>query len=156
VFDKERENIWEEHEWLLICFCLNRTRSFSLGSIIQFLHLFFLCFFLLYLLFLINPLSDGSRTIIDIEADGNCLFRAISDQLYHDYGNNHAEIRMEICDYMTKYKEDFEVFLVLDDKDAVEDDGEDASDFETYMHNMRQDGDWGGHLELVAAARMYR
>jgi len=57
---------------------------------------------------------------------------------------------------MTKYKEDFEVFLVLDDKDAVEDDGEDASDFETYMHNMRQDGDWGGHLELVAAARMYR
>lgn len=84
------------------------------------------------------------------------MFRAISDQLYHDYGHNHAEIRHEICNYIAGYKEDFAVFLVLDDADAVEDDGEDASDFESYIRSMRQDGDWGGNLELVAAARMYR
>ena len=101
--------------------------------------------------------TDGSRTIIDIEADGNCLFRAISDQLYHDFGNNHAEIRDEICNYISAHKEYFAVFLVLDDKDAANtDDGEDAADFESYVESMRQDGDWGGHLELQAAARLYR
>jgi hypothetical protein len=40
--------------------------------------------------------------------------------------------------------------LVLDDEE------EDAPDFESYVSNMRRDGDWGGHLELVAASRMYR
>jgi OTU domain-containing protein 3 len=98
---------------------------------------------------------DGTLTIVDIEADGNCLFRSMSDQLYYDYGANHFEIRQEICDFIEGHKDDFSVFLVLDDKDAGEND-EDASDFETYVANMRQDGDWGGHLELVAASRMYR
>jgi OTU-like cysteine protease len=100
-------------------------------------------------------LVDGTKTIIDIEADGNCLFRSISDQLYHDFGSNHAEVRDEVCNFLEGHKDDFSVFLVLDDEDAAEDE-EDASDFETYVYNMRQDGDWGGHLELVAAARMYR
>ena len=84
------------------------------------------------------------------------MFRAISDQLYHDFGNNHVQVRHEICDFIAGHKEDFAVFLVLDDQDAASAEEEDARDFETYVHNMRQDGDWGGHLELVAAARMYR
>ena len=84
------------------------------------------------------------------------MFRAISDQLYHDFGNNHVQVRHEICDFIAGHKEDFAVFLVLDDEDAASAEEEDARDFETYVHNMRQDGDWGGHLELVAAARMYR
>ena len=100
-------------------------------------------------------MKDGTSTIIDIEADGNCLFRSISDQLYYDYGDNHMNVRQEICDYIEGHKDDFSFFLVLDDKDAGENE-EDASDFETYISNMRQDGDWGGHLELVAASRMYR
>jgi OTU domain-containing protein 3 len=102
-----------------------------------------------YVLFL-----DGARSIVDIEADGNCLFRSISDQLYHDFGNNHAEIRDEICNFMEGHKDEFSLFLVLDDEDAK--DEEDAADFEEYIQNMRKDGEWGGNLELVAAARMYR
>jgi OTU domain-containing protein 3 len=97
---------------------------------------------------------DGTRTIIDIEADGNCLFRSISDQLYHDFGNNHAEIRDEICNFMEGHKDEFSLFLVLDDEDAKGE--EDAADFEEYIQNMRKDGEWGGNLELVAASRMYR
>lgn len=111
-------------------------------------------------------------------ADGNCLFRALSDQvspkhrvscdsrattspagsdssvikLYSDYGNRHEQVRCEICDLLEKHKEDFSMFLVLDEEES----DEDASDFETYVQNMREDGEWGGNLELVAASRLYR
>lgn len=98
--------------------------------------------------------QDG-LTIIDMLSDGNCLFRALSDQLHGDHGNNHENIRAEVCDFMEKNKQDFEIFLVFQDEDDpnMEDD---AADFETYISNMRQDGEWGGNLELVAAARLYR
>jgi hypothetical protein len=100
----------------------------------------------------LNALSvwiDDNRTIMDMDADGNCLFRALSDQLYWDFGSTHADIRSDISDYLEAFEADFSAFLVLDDED------EDATDFETYIYNMRQDGEWGGNLELVAAARLY-
>ena len=100
-------------------------------------------------------ITGGKLTIVDMESDGNCLFRSISDQLYYDYGNNHHEIRDEICNYIEDYKDDFIFFLVLDDKDAAEND-EDATDFESYVTNMRHDGDWGGQIELLAASKVYR
>jgi OTU domain-containing protein 3 len=86
-------------------------------------------------------------------ADGNCLFRALSDQLFYDYGNHHVDVRDEIVDYMVEHKDDFVVFLVLNDKDSDE---EDAEDFEAYCSEMRNDGTWGGNLELVAASKVYR
>jgi len=89
-----------------------------------------------------------------MDSDGNCLFRSLSDQLYHDFGDNHGEIRSEICDYLDAHEEDFSVFLILDEEDK--DDEDYAPDFESYVYNMRQDGDWGGNVELVAAARLYR
>jgi OTU domain-containing protein 3 len=92
---------------------------------------------------------DDNRTVVDMEADGNCLFRALSDQLYWDFGNMHADIRSDISDYLEAFEADFSSFLVLEDED------EDAADFESYVHTMRQDGEWGGNLELVAAARLY-
>ena len=99
-------------------------------------------------------LLDG-RSIVDMNADGNCLFRSISDQLYEDYGQRHEEVRSEICAYMKEHKDDFAVFLVFEDEDDKSQD-EDAKDFETYLENMQEDGEWGGNLELVAAARLYR
>jgi hypothetical protein len=98
---------------------------------------------------------DGTLTIVDMNADGNCLFRAVSDQLFWDYGNNHDQVRSDVCDFIAENEDDFAVFLVLDD-DECADEEEDATDFESYVENMRQDGEWGGNLELVAAARIYR
>jgi hypothetical protein len=47
--------------------------------------------------------------------------------------------------------------LVMDQNDEGDNkDDEDAPDFESYIKGMRQDGEWGGNLELVAAARIYR
>jgi hypothetical protein len=51
---------------------------------------------------------------------------------------------------MERHEDDFKVFLILDEHD------EDAVDFESYISAMREDGEWGGNLELVAAARHYR
>jgi hypothetical protein len=53
---------------------------------------------------------------------------------------------------MEEYKDDFKHFLVHDEDDA----DEDATDWETYVNKMRESGEWGGNLELVAAARLYR
>jgi OTU domain-containing protein 3 len=93
---------------------------------------------------------------VEMNADGNCLFRSLSDQLCGDFGSKHTIIRKHICDYMEKNKEDFEVFLVYEDEDDHEQQEEDARDFEHYIEQMREDGDWGGHLELMAAARLFR
>jgi OTU domain-containing protein 3 len=98
------------------------------------------------------PTEDGTKTIADMAADGNCLFRALSDQIYWDYGDNHEEVRSEICDFLALHEEEFSVFLVLDENE----DDEDAADFESYISTMRTSGEWGGNLELVAAARLYR
>ena len=88
--------------------------------------------------------------------DGNCLFRSLSDQLYGDYGNRHDEVRAAVCDYMETNKDDFAVFLVFEDEEDEDQDEEDAKDFESYVAVMREDGEWGGNLELVAAARLHQ
>jgi OTU-like cysteine protease len=84
--------------------------------------------------------------------DGNCLFRAISDQLYYDYGSDHAQVRSEVCDLLEAHEEEYTGFLVLDENEP----DEDAKDFASYVSAMRQEGEWGGNLELVVAARLYR
>jgi OTU-like cysteine protease/SEC-C motif len=99
--------------------------------------------------------ANGRYSILEMSADGNCLFRSLSDQLNHDQGHRwHSVIRKAVCDFIESHKDDFAVFLVLDDDDCK--DEEDACDFESYCKKMRQDGEWGGNLELVAAARLYR
>ena len=98
--------------------------------------------------------ADGKLKIVDMLADGNCLFRALSDQLFGDYGNSHDQLRADICDYMQENEEDFKWFLVLDDDEGEEE--EDAKDFEAYIEKMRDDGEWGGQHEILAAARLYQ
>ena len=47
--------------------------------------------------------ADGRYSIIEIDADGNCLFRSISDQLFHDHGKKHySDVRSAVCDYMER------------------------------------------------------
>ena len=51
---------------------------------------------------------------------------------------------------MAEHEDDFSVFLVLDENEE----DEDAADFDAYIKVMRTDGEWGGNLELVAAAKL--
>ena len=103
-----------------------------------------------------NTLRMDGLEIVEMSPDGNCLFRSLSDQLFGDYGKSHGDVRSAICDYIEKHKEDFKVFLVFEDKDDEDQQEEDARDFEHYVETIRKDGEWGGNLEIVAAAQRYR
>mmetsp|Transcript_30335 Transcript_30335/g.65003 ORF Transcript_30335/g.65003 Transcript_30335/m.65003 type:complete len:354 (-) Transcript_30335:29-1090(-) len=96
-----------------------------------------------------KTLLNQGYTINEISSDGNCLFRSLSDQLHHDSGSSHFQIRDDICNHLSKNKEEFSMFLLMEDSD------EDVMNFEEYVENMRRDGEWGGNVELVAASRVY-
>lgn len=74
-------------------------------------------------------------TIVHITADGNCLFRAVADQLE---GNEeeHPKYRKMVVDYIEEHREEYEPFL------------EDEVPFDDYCKNMRETSTWAGHMEL--------
>jgi len=78
----------------------------------------------------------------------------LSDQLFYDHGERHELVRSHICDYLERHQSEYVNFLVLDEDDHCGE--QDADDYESYVEAMRQDGEWGGNLELVVAARLYR
>lgn len=74
--------------------------------------------------------------------DGNCLFRALSDQLYGTESRHH-EIRKQVTTYVAQHESWFKAFV---------------SDFGTvsqYAKRMARDGVYGGHIEIVAFANSY-
>ncbi|KAJ1300810.1 hypothetical protein OPQ81_002450 [Rhizoctonia solani] len=73
--------------------------------------------------------------------DGNCLFRALSDQIYGT-PNEHLALRKEICTFMEAHKERFEAFV------------DDDRSWEQHISAMRNNGTYGGHLELTAFAQL--
>lgn len=79
----------------------------------------------------------------DVAGDGNCLFRALSDQL-HDSADGHAAAREAVVRFIAEHRADFEPFV------------EDDEPFDRYVARMRRGGTWGGHLELQAASLCYR
>ncbi|KZT34953.1 cysteine proteinase [Sistotremastrum suecicum HHB10207 ss-3] len=78
-----------------------------------------------------------------ILGDGNCLFRALSDQLF-GVPSHHLTLRKEICDWMAARKERYEPFV------------EDDRGLDVHLRNMREQGTYGGHLELSAFAHLKR
>lgn len=79
----------------------------------------------------------------EIMGDGNCMFRALSDQYYGDAGKAHASVRKTIVDYLRAHPDDFKVF--------IECEGEET--WEQHLARMSQDGVFGDHAELVAFSR---
>ena len=97
-----------------------------------------------------ESLVNQGNTINDMDSDGNCLFRSISDQLYHDNGAKHDIVRHDICEFLSSNKEEFAGFLLMNDDD------EDVLDIDEYIEKMREDGEWGGNVEVVVASRVYK
>ncbi|OBZ74542.1 OTU domain-containing protein 3 [Grifola frondosa] len=75
--------------------------------------------------------------------DGNCLFRALSDQLYGTQ-SHHLELRRDICDWIQSHKSRYEPFV------------DDERGLDVHLQCMRQQATYGGHLELSAFAHMLR
>ncbi|KZT58156.1 cysteine proteinase [Calocera cornea HHB12733] len=86
--------------------------------------------------------SMGLR-VVPTEGDGNCLFRALSDQLYGT-DRYHATLRKEVCDWLADYPDRYRGFV--DDDRSLED----------HIAVMRQLGTYGGHLELSAFAHRFQ
>lgn len=76
-------------------------------------------------------------SIREVEGDGNCLFRAVSDQLLGTE-SQHEHYRQLSVSQMLAHREDYEPFI------------EDDANFDEYMSKMRKSATWGGNLELQA------
>ncbi|CAM9490096.1 unnamed protein product, partial [Choristocarpus tenellus] len=78
--------------------------------------------------------------IMDIESDGNCLFRSVSHQIYGDVAR-HQQVRRQCVDHMFKHKDRFGVFV--------------AEDFHDYLSRIRQLCVWGDDLEIRALEELF-
>ena len=76
----------------------------------------------------------------DVDGDGNCLFRSISDQL-HGEESFHKEYRKLAVENIKKNQDFYSMFL------------EDGQSLEKHIKNMSEDGTWGGDFELVALSQ---
>ena len=82
-----------------------------------------------------------------VKGDGNCLFRCLSDQVFGDHGDRHAEVRGAVVSYMKEHSDYFEAFLGGSGFGET---------WTSYVKRMAKDGVYGDNLEIVAFARNYR
>uniref|UniRef100_A0A3Q3DRS7 OTU domain-containing protein 3 n=1 Tax=Hippocampus comes TaxID=109280 RepID=A0A3Q3DRS7_HIPCM len=76
----------------------------------------------------------------EVPGDGNCLFRALGDQL-EGHSRSHLELRQETVQYMMSHRQDFEPFV------------EDDIPFTEHLSNLAQPGTFAGNDAIVAFAR---
>ncbi|ODN02410.1 OTU domain-containing protein 3 [Orchesella cincta] len=88
-----------------------------------------------------KQLTALGLTIREMPGDGNCLFRALSDQLCGN-SRNHLDYRRAVVQYMRDFRSDFEPFV------------EDDVPFDKYVHNLSQPGTFAGNDAIVAFARL--
>ena len=103
---------------------------------------------------------------------GNCLFYALSDQIYGHQGE-HANIRAAVIEYMRQNANDFKYFIpvigggrrnpkrknvgALSGPISCANPTEDAVNqkFEAYLLDMARNGTYGDNLEIVAFAKAF-
>ena len=79
--------------------------------------------------------EDNKLKIVEVEADGHCLYRAIG----HYLNKSHEQVRSLAADFLTADADSFAPFL-----------SEEDGTFEEYVSKVRSSADWGGELELRA------
>ena len=106
-------------------------------------------------------LAKDSLVVKEIIADGNCLFRALADQLEFvgatvegDDKEGDAEknftfvdLRFMAADHLRSHADEFAPFLGVEPI---------SQQFEGYCNNMESDGEWGGQIELRALSASLR
>ncbi|XP_070260337.1 OTU domain-containing protein 3 isoform X2 [Myotis yumanensis] len=90
-----------------------------------------------------NQLQALGLKLREVPGDGNCLFRALGDQL-EGHSRNHLQHRQETVDYMIKQREDFEPFV------------EDDIPFEKHVASLAKPGTFAGNDAIVAFARNHQ
>lgn len=90
-----------------------------------------------------NQLQALGLKLREVPGDGNCLFRALGDQL-EGHSRNHLRHRQETVDFMIKQREDFEPFV------------EDDVPFEKHVASLAKAGTFAGNDAIVAFARNHQ
>jgi len=85
-----------------------------------------------------DQLSAVGLKLRDIPGDGNCLFRALADQL-EERQVDHKKHRQATVMYMIQQKEDFEPFV--------------EGSFSNYIDDLGRDGTYAGNDAIVAFAQ---
>jgi OTU domain-containing protein 6 len=93
--------------------------------------------------------------IHEIDADGDCLYRAVEHQLSlapdSDERLSFQDIRNRTSEHMLNNSADFLPFLLNDQGDLMSE-----TDFKNYCQRIAKTKEWGGHLELTAISRFTR
>ncbi|CAM9519251.1 unnamed protein product, partial [Discosporangium mesarthrocarpum] len=87
-----------------------------------------------------EAMRNKGLVVVDMESDGNCLFRSVSHQIYGDVERHH-QVRRLCVEHMAKHKSRFGVFV--------------AEDFRDYLRRIRQPCVWGDDLEIRALEELY-
>eukprot|EP00825_Cyclidium_porcatum_P015769 TRINITY_DN1903_c0_g1_i2.p1 TRINITY_DN1903_c0_g1~~TRINITY_DN1903_c0_g1_i2.p1 ORF type:complete len:668 (+),score=151.99 TRINITY_DN1903_c0_g1_i2:92-2095(+) len=90
-----------------------------------------------------QAIKNKGFNIIAVGMDGNCLFRAVSDQIYGDE-QFHKNIRRVCVDYIEQQKEFFEKYTFGG-----------PNKFLSYVTHKRNDGAWGEDVEIQALSEIY-
>ena len=85
-------------------------------------------------------LLEKNLTMNVVSGDGNCMFRAVSDQVYGT-DKHYAILRQKCMDYIELLKSFFEPYI--------------DEDFDKYIKRMREDKTWGDDIELEALSELY-
>lgn len=89
-------------------------------------------------------LTPLKLAIHDIQADGHCLYRAVSHQVKGS-ASEYVAIRGLCAQTMAEHEEEYSPFCELDDNDA-----DNVSSYEEYVQAVMNSARWGGQLELRA------
>lgn len=76
-----------------------------------------------------------------IAKDGSCLFRAVSEQVYHCQAK-HLQVRKDCIDFMRQNREKFEAFL--------------EGPFDHHLFRLQNPKEWAGQVEISALSLMYK
>jgi len=88
-----------------------------------------------------KSLENLGYFIREVGGDGNCLFRAISEQVEGNE-DHYKEYREKCINYMIDHKDEFAPFI------------EDDESFDDYILRMSKSGEWGGNLEIYAMSKI--
>jgi hypothetical protein len=62
-----------------------------------------------------SPVLEPGFSVMQMDLDGNCFYRTVSDQLFHDEGTGYVIVRHQINNHIQRNREEFKNFLLLND-----------------------------------------
>ncbi|KAJ8465946.1 hypothetical protein OPV22_028498 [Ensete ventricosum] len=89
---------------------------------------------------LIDRLQMYDLVELKVQGDGNCQFRALSDQFYRS-PEHHKFVRLQVLNQLKTHPEFYEGYVPMEYGD--------------YLKKLSKSGEWGDHVTLQAAADSY-